>query len=105
MPKQIFLVYLGVLLLEGKNNNKTKTIMFVLVGFATFVMAFWIWYKMRGVKKVLLEEQEARKEAKRKEQELAAGTGTGTGWTPPPDESRTDYLGQPLLPSNPGRAY
>ncbi|KAK3936041.1 snare associated Golgi protein-domain-containing protein [Diplogelasinospora grovesii] len=61
LPKQIFLVYLGVLLLQSKPDNSAKNIIFGVAFAVTIVMAFYIWYKMRGIKKVLLEEQEQRK--------------------------------------------
>lgn len=61
MPKQIFLVYLGVLLLEQGNDNVIKTVMFTAVFLVTAAMGIWIWMKMRKVKKVLLEEQEIRR--------------------------------------------
>ncbi|KAF2266169.1 hypothetical protein CC78DRAFT_531829 [Lojkania enalia] len=75
LPKQIFLVYLGVLLVQEKKNNTVQTIMFVAVFIITIIMGVWIWFKMGKVKKVLLEEQEARKEARSKEEEMAS-----SGW-------------------------
>jgi uncharacterized membrane protein YdjX (TVP38/TMEM64 family) len=60
LPKQIFLVYLGVLLVQENSNNVIKTGMFVAVFVVTIIMAGWIWYKMRNIKKILLEEQENR---------------------------------------------
>ncbi|KAJ4364677.1 Tlg2-vesicle protein [Neocucurbitaria cava] len=61
LPKQIFLVYLGVLLLEQGNDNVIKTVMFTAVFLVTAAMGIWIYMKMRKVKKVLLEEQEIRR--------------------------------------------
>ncbi|KAF2004778.1 hypothetical protein P154DRAFT_412660, partial [Amniculicola lignicola CBS 123094] len=69
LPKQIFLVYLGVLLVQERKDSSTQTIMFVTVFVVTIVMAGWIWFKMNKIKKVLLEEQAAREAAKEKEQE------------------------------------
>ena len=60
LPKQIFLVYLGVLLLQENSTNMIKTGMFVGVFFVTIIMAGWIWYKMNNIKKILLEEQRDR---------------------------------------------
>jgi uncharacterized membrane protein YdjX (TVP38/TMEM64 family) len=57
LPKQIFLVYLGVLLLQENSTNMIKTGMFVGVFIVTIIMAGWIWYKMNNIKKILLEEQ------------------------------------------------
>ncbi len=64
LPKQIFLVYFGVLLVQNDKDNKdttVKTIMISVALFITIVMAVYIYYKMRGIKKTLLEEQAQRK--------------------------------------------
>lgn len=61
LPKQIFLVYLGVLLLKDKADNSAKNIVFGIAFAITIFMAAWIWYKMREVKRVLLEEQAERR--------------------------------------------
>lgn len=63
LPKQIFLVYLGVLLVESKPSHSAKNIVFGVAFAVTVFMAVYIWYKMRIVKKVLLEEQ-AQKRAR-----------------------------------------
>lgn len=61
LPKQIFLVYLGVLLVQNNEDGMIKTIMFGIVFLITIVLMVWIWWKMRSVKKTLLEEQEMRR--------------------------------------------
>ncbi|KAH7084248.1 snare associated Golgi protein-domain-containing protein [Paraphoma chrysanthemicola] len=64
LPKQVVLVYLGVLLVQNNGSNKDnmiKTVMFGIVGLITVVLGIWIYMKMRNVKKVLLEEQEQRR--------------------------------------------
>jgi hypothetical protein len=62
LPKQIVLVYLGVLLVENNNNDNTiKTVMFLILGVITIALGGWIYVKMRTVKKVLLDEQEQRR--------------------------------------------
>jgi uncharacterized membrane protein YdjX (TVP38/TMEM64 family) len=72
LPKQIFLVYLGVLLLQENSNNLIKTLIFGAVFVMTIVMAGWIWFKLRNIKKILLEEQEIRRmERLRKEEKEA----------------------------------
>jgi len=77
LPKQIFLVYLGVLLVQENTNSMIKTGMFVGVFVVTIIMAGWIWYKMRNIKKILLEEQENRHverlRREEKEAEIARG--------------------------------
>jgi|TARA_R110002003_G_scaffold42_14_gene3176 uncharacterized membrane protein YdjX (TVP38/TMEM64 family) len=63
LPKQVVLVYLGVLLVQNNGSNKDnviKTVMFGIVGLITVALGIWIYIKMRNVKKVLLEEQEQR---------------------------------------------
>jgi hypothetical protein len=77
LPKQIFLVYLGVLLVQEESSNTIQTVMFVALFVVTLVMAGWIWYKMRAIKKVLLEEQAQRRAAKEKEEEIGEGE-----WSP-----------------------
>ncbi|EQB50077.1 Golgi apparatus membrane protein TVP38 [Colletotrichum gloeosporioides] len=63
LPKQIILVYLGVLLVEKKQNgnNTIKNIVFGATFVLTIALAVYIWVKMRRVKKMLLAEQEQRK--------------------------------------------
>jgi hypothetical protein len=72
LPKQIFLVYLGVLLLQENSNNFIKTAIFGAVFVMTIVMAGWIWYKMRNIKKTLLEEQDSRRVERMKREEKEA---------------------------------
>ncbi|CZR60653.1 related to Golgi apparatus membrane protein TVP38 [Phialocephala subalpina] len=65
LPKQIILVYVGVLLTQQSTNN---TLNYIVAGTAFIITVFagyYIYSKMQKVKKVLLEEQEARKQAKR----------------------------------------
>lgn len=69
LPKQIFLVYLGVLVLQKDKNNTVQTVVFVSLFIVTMIMAGWIWYKMRGIKKVLLREQDERRVANAKTHE------------------------------------
>ncbi|KAK4675860.1 Tlg2-vesicle protein [Podospora pseudoanserina] len=63
LPKQIFLVYLGVLLLQDKPDDAPKNIVFGIAFVLTIVMAGYIGFKMRFVKKILIEEQEERRKA------------------------------------------
>ncbi|KAK4118281.1 hypothetical protein N657DRAFT_583904 [Parathielavia appendiculata] len=63
LPKQIFLVYLGVLLLQDKPDHSAKNIVFGIAFAVTIVMAAYIWYKMRQIKVVLLAEQAERRKA------------------------------------------
>ena len=47
LPKQIFIVYLGVLLVAQDENNKTQTIVLVITFAITVVMGYYIWVKMK----------------------------------------------------------
>jgi len=84
LPKQIFLVYLGVLLVQENSNSMIKTGIFVGVFVVTIVMAGWIWYKMRNIKKILLEEQTnrcvERLRKEEKEAEFARGREERAEW-------------------------
>lgn len=65
LPKQIFLVYLGTLLVrDEKKDNKAQTIVFSVILVITFAMAIWLWRKMKAIKIILLEEQEQRRKTK-----------------------------------------
>ncbi|KAK4233062.1 snare associated Golgi protein-domain-containing protein [Achaetomium macrosporum] len=64
LPKQIFLVYLGVLLLQDKPDSSAKNIVFGVAFAVTIVMAVYIYYKMRKIKVVLLAEQADRRKAR-----------------------------------------
>ena len=75
LPKQIFLVYLGTLLIrtdaekekenkEDKKQNIAQTVVMFVILAITVVMAVYLWRKMKAIKIVLLEEQEQRRRAK-----------------------------------------
>ncbi|KAK4140719.1 snare associated Golgi protein-domain-containing protein [Dichotomopilus funicola] len=61
LPKQIFLVYLGVLLLQSQPDGSAKNIVFGVAFAVTIVMAVYIGWKMRKIKVILLEEQAERR--------------------------------------------
>ncbi|CAI6331079.1 unnamed protein product [Periconia digitata] len=69
LPKQIFLVYVGVLLVQQKDSNVVQNVVFAAVFVVSVAMGGWVWWKMRGVKAVLLEEQSERR-AKRLRAEM-----------------------------------
>jgi hypothetical protein len=71
LPKQIFLVYLGVLLLQDKPDNSAKNIVFGLAFAVTIVMAVYIYWKMRKIKTVLLAEQAESRKARLAQQVVA----------------------------------
>ncbi|AEO60401.1 hypothetical protein MYCTH_2309592 [Thermothelomyces thermophilus ATCC 42464] len=88
LPKQIFLVYLGVLLLQDKPDNSAKNIVFAIAFAVTVVMAVYIAYKMRKVKKVLLAEQAERRKARLREDDASAEEGIGLEVQQWPAEAR-----------------
>ncbi|KAB5585527.1 snare associated Golgi protein-domain-containing protein [Coniochaeta sp. 2T2.1] len=72
LPKQIILVYLGVLFLNQQTGNVEKGLIFGVGGAATVALGVYVWWKMGAIKKTLLEEQAER----RRERE---GLGLGEG--------------------------
>lgn len=68
LPKQLILVYLGVLLVEEQDGATVKNALFAVAGVVTVLAGVWIWFKMAKYKKQLLAEQaerQANKEAQR----------------------------------------
>lgn len=68
LPKQLILVYLGVLLVEEQDGATVKNALFAVAGVVTVLAGVWIWFKMAKFKKQLLAEQaerQANKEAQR----------------------------------------
>ncbi|GKT49028.1 golgi apparatus membrane protein TVP38 [Colletotrichum spaethianum] len=61
LPKQIILVYLGVLLVQKQQNSTIKNVVFGLTAVLTIALAVYIYIKMRSVKKTLLREQSERR--------------------------------------------
>ncbi|KAH3911829.1 hypothetical protein HBH56_129110 [Parastagonospora nodorum] len=100
LPKQVVLVYLGVLLVKQDDDSTIKTVMFLILGAITIALGAWIYIKMRNVKKVLLEEQETRRVKKAESVEMTPSVKTAF-------ERRYDnepYEAQPLQPQ-PYRTY
>ncbi|OAL44677.1 hypothetical protein IQ07DRAFT_662877 [Pyrenochaeta sp. DS3sAY3a] len=65
LPRQIFLVYLGTLIVKDKKQDNTiQTIVFAIVLAITLGLGIWLWRKMKAIKIILLEEQEQRRRAK-----------------------------------------
>lgn len=92
LPKQLVLVYLGVLLVaaqQGQADAASNTAKNVVLG-ATFVvtllMAAYIWVRMRDVRNVLLREQKERRREREtvrmKEAEVAFGERDSIGEVP-----------------------
>ncbi len=53
-----------MLLIQDKPDGSAKNIVFGVAFGVTIVMAVYIWWKMRKIKKVLLEEQAERRKAR-----------------------------------------
>lgn len=70
-----------MLLLQEKPDGSAKNIVFGVAFVITIIMAIYIYYKMRGCKKALLEEQEARKHIRRlrKDSEVVSAQGANAG--------------------------
>lgn len=62
LPKQLILVYLGVLLVGGQSDFWIKFALFGGAGGVTVASGVWIWIKMAKIKKDLLAEQELRRQ-------------------------------------------
>lgn len=66
LPKQIVIVYVGVLLAQQQEKNSTVNNIVLAITFLTTVVAgVYVYRKMRITKKILLEEQAARLDAKK----------------------------------------
>jgi len=124
LPKQIFLVYLGVLLVQEKEGDLVQNIMFGAVFVVTLVLGVWIWVKMSKIKKVLMEEQAKRRELQLQEDMAeqdkqtaermvampeAAWSNPASTWMPPvgdvPQRREWDDRPPPFSPPVQGRAF
>lgn len=66
LPKQIVIVYVGVLLAQTQTKNNTvNDVVLGITGFTTVVAGIYVYRKMRITKKILLEEQAVRLDAKK----------------------------------------
>lgn len=74
LPKQLILVYLGVLLVGGQSDFWIKFGLFGVAGGVTVLAGVWIWYKMRTIKKELLARQ-TRCRADKESRLMASGGG------------------------------
>lgn len=109
LPKQLILVYLGVLLVGGQSDFWIKFGLFGIAGAITVLSGVWIWYKMRAIKKDLIARQERRKA----EKEAAAVAASTTnmfgsqqpyGSQPPPHQQPYYHPGEEDLASSIGLA-
>jgi golgi apparatus membrane protein TVP38 len=78
LPKQIVIVYVGVLLAQQQTKNSTVNDVVLGITFLTTVVAgVYVYRKMRTTKKILLEEQAARLDRK-KARELNENSDSGS---------------------------
>jgi uncharacterized membrane protein YdjX (TVP38/TMEM64 family) len=99
LPKQIFLVYLGVLLVQDSNDSIVKTVMFGIVFLITVALGLWIYIKMRTIKKTLLEEQEQRR-VKQAEAQAEEADDKRAYRTRYEEESTPEWNMQPTQPAH-----
>lgn len=98
LPKQIFLVYLGVLLVQDSSDSTIKILMFGAIFLITVAMGVWIWIKMAKIKKVLLEEQEARR-VKSMESQVQIVPDVKSAFERRYDEEPSEFAMQPIQPT------
>ncbi len=67
LPKQVVLVYLGVLFVQNRDDTLVKVAIFGITGVLTVVLGVYVWMRMRKIKVLLLEEQEQRKASREME--------------------------------------
>lgn len=84
LPKQLILVYLGVLLVGGQSDFWIKFGLFGVAGGITVLAGVWIWYKMRSIKKELLARQERRRADK---ESRLMPSGAAGGLQPPSEDT------------------
>lgn len=71
LPKQIVIVYVGVLLAQQQSKNNTvNNVVLAITITITVVAGVYVYRKMGATKKVLLEEQAARLDAKARDLNL-----------------------------------
>lgn len=76
LPKQIILVYLGVLFVNQQTGNVEKGVIFGVGGTATVALGVYVWWKMGAIEKILLEEQARRRAQRMAEREQVTTTGS-----------------------------
>jgi hypothetical protein len=92
LPKQLVVVYIGVLIGGGQSETLAKVLIFI-VGFGfTAVTSFWIFKKLRTNKEILLREQEERKANRERERlELEDLSYDSQREYAPSEDQRRDY--------------
>lgn len=78
LPKQLILVYLGVILVDtDTENSAVSTLLLALTMLFTIFAGIWIWWRLSSIKKCLLDEQAAR----RMDKEASAAPRLDGAWT------------------------
>jgi hypothetical protein len=69
LPKQIIIVYFGVLLVQETKNDTINTVVLAITFLFTIIAGVYIYLKMRKTKVILLREQEERAALRRAKKE------------------------------------
>lgn len=77
LPKQLILVYIGVLVVGGESSKAVKYALFGVAGVITIGTGAWIWHRMAGIKKELLDAQAQRKARRALKRNNSYGTENG----------------------------
>jgi len=115
LPKQIVIVYVGVLLAQQSKNSTVNDIVLAITFLTTVVAGVYVYRKMGVTKKILLEEQATRLEA-RKERNLGLGrmdSDSSMGsqrereglWQPRSYSPEPTQMQRPYVPPTGGRNY
>lgn len=72
LPKQIVLVYLGVLLVSKGGESVVKNVVLAITFAVTIVVGWIIYSRMRKVKKALIKEQNEKKASQAEESKYQA---------------------------------
>jgi len=83
---------------QDSNDSLIKTVMFGVVFLITIAMGVWIWLKMAKIKKVLLDEQEARR-IKRAESHVEVVPDVKSAFERRYDEEPSEFTLQPTQPT------
>jgi hypothetical protein len=98
LPKQLVLVYFGVLLVRNDDDSVIKSVMFGVLFVITLALGIWIYIKMRKVKKILLEEQEQRRVRRAEAVEMVPSVKSAFERRYD-DETPTEWMQQPTQPT------
>ncbi|KAI3394259.1 hypothetical protein diail_2962 [Diaporthe ilicicola] len=105
LPKQLILVYLGVLLVQEQDGATVKNALFAVAGLVTVLAGVWIWFKMAKYKKQLLAEQAERQATKEAHRLGLTRSDSGYAADGPPDPNAHQHEPMPTTGINNGVVY